>query len=306
MGCVPAASVAVLHAAVRVLPEPAANGRLVQPPIGLPSSVKLTLPVGLLVPVTVAVKVTLAPATDGLAELPRVVAVGAGGAGLTSATARCWRRWRWRHRPSRSRRWDACRRQRRAAGGGAGVAGAGGKREVGAAADRSAAVGEAHAAGRVVGSGHRRRESHARAGDRRIGRAREGRRRRGGRRRVDDLRQRAAGRRWRWRHRPSRSRRWDACRRRGVVPQAAVRVLPEPAANGRLVQPPIGVPPSVKLTLPVGLLVPVTVAVKVTLAPATDGLAELPRVVAVGAGGAGLTTCDSALLGRWRWRASPE
>lgn len=40
-------------------------------------------------------------------------------------------------------------------------------------------------------------------------------------------------------------------------------------------------PPSVKLTVPVGAL-PVTLAVKVTLAPSADGLAELTSVVVVG------------------------
>ena len=58
----------------------------------------------------------------------------------------------------------------------------------------------------------------------------------------------------------------------------------------------IVLPPSVKATLPVGAL-PVTVAVKVTLAPTSDGLAELARAVVLGgvdhlrqrgAGGAGV------------------
>src|SRR5712691_7295468 len=71
MECVAAASTLVLHCAVRVLPEPASAIAL-QPEIETPPSVKLMLPVGLK-PVTEAVKVTLAPALDGLAELDTVV-----------------------------------------------------------------------------------------------------------------------------------------------------------------------------------------------------------------------------------------
>ena len=47
--------------------------------------------------------------------------------------------------------------------------------------------------------------------------------------------------------------------------QVAVLLLPEPTSATAL-QPLIALPPSVKLTLPVGAL-PVTVAVKLTLAP---------------------------------------
>ena len=47
-------------------------------------------------------------------------------------------------------------------------------------------------------------------------------------------------------------------------------------------QPLIELAPSLKLTDPVGL-VPVTVAVKVTLAPAVEGLAELASVVVLAA-----------------------
>ena len=79
-----------------------------------------------------------------------------------------------------------------------------------------------------------------------------------------------------------------------LVAQVAVRILPEPASVAA-VQPVIEVAPSLKFTVPVGAL-PLTVAVKVTLAPATDGLAELDKavvlVVAVGL----LTTCDSGVL----------
>src|SRR6266566_5310011 len=71
MLCVPAARPVVLHAALRVLPDPV-NASAAQPASELPPSVKLTLPVGL-APVTEAVKVTLAPASDGLAELASVV-----------------------------------------------------------------------------------------------------------------------------------------------------------------------------------------------------------------------------------------
>src|SRR6266567_4742636 len=70
---VPAVSALVEHAAVRVLPLPASATAL-QPASELAPSVKFTLPVGLL-PVTVAVKLTLAPAVDGFAELETVVVV---------------------------------------------------------------------------------------------------------------------------------------------------------------------------------------------------------------------------------------
>ena len=76
-----------------------------------------------------------------------------------------------------------------------------------------------------------------------------------------------------------------------LVEHTAERVLPLPLRT-IAAQPEIETPPSVKLTLPVGLK-PVTEAVKVTLAPITDGLAELDNtalLVAV------LTTCDNALL----------
>ena len=64
-------SALVLHCALRVLPEPASATAL-QPEIETPPSVKLTLPVGLN-PVTEAVKVTLAPSPEGLAELDNAV-----------------------------------------------------------------------------------------------------------------------------------------------------------------------------------------------------------------------------------------
>ena len=58
-----------------------------------------------------------------------------------------------------------------------------------------------------------------------------------------------------------------------LVPQAALPLL-----SGTALQPLNVVPSLVKLTLPVGLL-PVTVAVKVTLAPAVAGFCELLSVV---------------------------
>jgi hypothetical protein len=75
------------------------------------------------------------------------------------------------------------------------------------------------------------------------------------------------------------------------VEHTAVRELPLPV-NATAEQPEIDAPPSLKSMLPVGAL-PVTVAVSVTLAPATAGLAELTRPVVVLATA---TTCDSALL----------
>ena len=68
--------------------------------------------------------------------------------------------------------------------------------------------------------------------------------------------------------------------------------LAAPAGSATAPQPVIVLPPSVKATLPVGA-VPVTVAVKVTLVPTTDGLVELASEVPLDAV---LTTCASALL----------
>src|SRR5256885_7688370 len=62
-----------------------------------------------------------------------------------------------------------------------------------------------------------------------------------------------------------------------LVEQTADRVLPLPL-RAIVAQPEIETPPSVKLTLPVGLN-PVTEAVKVTLAPSPEGLAELDNAV---------------------------
>src|SRR5438105_2852379 len=72
----PMASALVLHAAVLVLPLPASATAL-HPASTLPPLAKATVPVGLL-PVTVAVKVTLAPMVAGLAELASVVVTRGG------------------------------------------------------------------------------------------------------------------------------------------------------------------------------------------------------------------------------------
>ena len=83
------------------------------------------------------------------------------------------------------------------------------------------------------------------------------------------------------------------------VEHAAVRVLPLPVRATAL-HPVMDVPPLVKLTFPVGAI-PVTDAVKVTLAPTTDGFAELARVVVV----ADLTTCERVALAEPKFAASP-
>ena len=71
MLCVAAARLLVVHVAVRTLPEPL-RAAAAQPPIDATPSRKFTLPVGE-TPLTVAVKVTLAPAVDGVSELPIAV-----------------------------------------------------------------------------------------------------------------------------------------------------------------------------------------------------------------------------------------
>ena len=76
------------------------------------------------------------------------------------------------------------------------------------------------------------------------------------------------------------------------APKLLVLQVAVPPLSATALQPLIALPPSEKLTLPVGAL-PVTVAVKVTLAPTVDGLSELDTVVVVAAA---LTTCDSAVL----------
>jgi len=65
-----------------------------------------------------------------------------------------------------------------------------------------------------------------------------------------------------------------------AVAQTAVRTLPEPVSV-TAAQPAMATPPSVKATLPAGL-VPVTVAVKVTVVPVMAGFDELASTVVVG------------------------
>ena len=71
----PALRLAVLHVAVFELAVPVGSATAPQPLSVVPSAVKATIPVGAL-PVTVALKVTLAPTSDGLAELASSVADG--------------------------------------------------------------------------------------------------------------------------------------------------------------------------------------------------------------------------------------
>ena len=85
-----------------------------------------------------------------------------------------------------------------------------------------------------------------------------------------------------------------------MVVHAAVRELPVPD-RAMAKHPVIDVPPLVKLTDPVGL-VPVTVAVKVTLPPTVDGFSELTNVVLLVAL---LTTCERAALVEVLLLASP-
>ena len=88
-----------------------------------------------------------------------------------------------------------------------------------------------------------------------------------------------------------------------LVLHAAVRLLPLPASPMAL-QPLIEFAPSLKLTLPVGLL-PAMVAVNVTLVPTVDGFFELASVVVVCVGPTALTTCDRAALVEAALPASP-
>ena len=80
-----------------------------------------------------------------------------------------------------------------------------------------------------------------------------------------------------------------------LVLQVAPLELAAPAGNAIAPQPVIVTPPSVKPTVPVGA-VPATVAVKVTLAPTSDGLGELESVVVVGASPT-VTVTDAAAAG---------
>src|SRR5438093_5952934 len=75
MLCVPAVRPAVAQVAVFAFAPPVGSATAPQPLSVVPSAVKATLPVGAL-PVTVAVKITLAPTADGLPELVTVVVEG--------------------------------------------------------------------------------------------------------------------------------------------------------------------------------------------------------------------------------------
>ncbi len=85
--------------------------------------------------------------------------------------------------------------------------------------------------------------------------------------------------------------------------QTAVRVLPEPV-SATAEQPAMVVAPSRNSTLPVGAL-PVTVAVRDTDCPATDGFSELAIVVVVGCCDPVFTTCESVALVEGVLPASP-
>ena len=73
MLCAPTASAALAHCAVRLPPNPV-SATAEQPLIEFGPSLKLTVPVGAL-PLTVAVKVTAAPADDGVSEVASEVAL---------------------------------------------------------------------------------------------------------------------------------------------------------------------------------------------------------------------------------------
>lgn len=84
------------------------------------------------------------------------------------------------------------------------------------------------------------------------------------------------------------------------IAQDAVRIFPLPLSVAAE-QPPMEVDPSLKLTDPVGAL-PLTVAVKVTLAPTVEGVSEvaMPVVLPVA-----LTVCESVELLEAALLASP-
>jgi len=87
---------------------------------------------------------------------------------------------------------------------------------------------------------------------------------------------------------------------KALAVHVAVSALPLPT-RAIVPQPGMVAPPSENATVPVGA-VPVTVAVKVTLTPALDGLAELVRPVVEAAL---FTTCESAALVDAALPASP-
>ena len=77
MLCVPTARPAVLHVVVLLFALPEGSATALQPLSVAPLALNPTVPVGA-VPVTVAVKVTLVPTTDGLAELATAAPLTAG------------------------------------------------------------------------------------------------------------------------------------------------------------------------------------------------------------------------------------
>lgn len=77
-----------------------------------------------------------------------------------------------------------------------------------------------------------------------------------------------------------------------LVVQVAIRVFPLPA-SGLAEHPEIDAPPSTKFTVPVGAE-PVTLAVRMTLAPSAAGLTELASVVVVFA--RAMTCANGALV----------
>ena len=232
--CVPAARLALLHVAVLELAEPAGSATAEQPEIDDAPSLKLTDPVGL-APVTVAVKVTFAPTSDGLVEL------------ATRGTARrlvdhlrqrgCWSSQCCRHH---RHRWPTMlcvptREARAAARRGLGVGGAGGQRHRTAAGQRRAVGGEARplpvgAVPVTVAV----KVTLVPTTDR-IGRARQRGTARGG---VDHLRQGGAGRAHCYPHRRHRWPRCCACRRaRLALLHVAVLLLAAPAGRATALQP---------------------------------------------------------------------
>jgi hypothetical protein len=74
----------------------------------------------------------------------------------------------------------------------------------------------------------------------------------------------------------------------------AVPLLPEPE-SATAEQPLIETPPSLKFTVPVGLL-PLTVPVNVTLVPTVEGVSDVATLVLVLVLPLLLTDCDSVAL----------
>src|SRR5271167_2285367 len=86
---------------------------------------------------------------------------------------------------------------------------------------------------------------------------------------------------------------WVAAVRLAVL-QVALLLLALPVGRATVPQPLSVVPSALKATLPVGAL-PATVAVKVTLDPTDDGLAELATLVVLAVLPL-FTTCDRVAL----------